>query len=431
MNNKLAAVIIIATGLLGWGSYWFFDNYERTTKEINTGYSGEALLNNYLAAIRFLKETGHEVDYKSSLLSMGELPATKDVLIIPTRRFDVGPEKVGTLIDWLKSGGHLIVQAFRYDEDSERTDHLLSALGVYVKNRAYEDTPDSNEPVKDNTQKNKTDKNKKYCDDNDIQFGFLHDEDSNKSTDQTDNEKPCEDKFTVNSSVTKGGEKKKVRLGTSFYLDHNEEDYFSLWTVEDENGIALLELGVGEGRITILNSMRFMSNFRIAKNDHASFLWHMVNTRKTQPKVWLILNDDMPPLYKLISKHAKYAVISFFILLLLWIIYAARRFGPKMVPTAMERRQLSEHIHASGNFLWQQQEQFALIEASKQAIMDTLAINQPHWAQLSKTELIDKLASQLKISKQAIHKAFNVKHSVKELEFIQIMQTLSAIRNQL
>ncbi len=407
MRSRISIILAIVTVLTGLGLYWYFTNYERVEREVNSGYSGEALLNNYLAAIRFLDKTGHQVDYKSSLLSMGDLPPPTDVLVIPTRRFDIGPERVDSLIDWVKSGGHLVIRAFKYKSDTNRTDYLLDELGI--------------ETVTDN------DKPKHNAEEMEDTIANLLGNDNEKEK-NIDNKKQ---KNTLMAKVTENGEAKEIRMSKLFYLKNDSEEYPAIWSVTDGTGDTIIELEVGKGRVTVLNTLRMFTNKQIDKYDHASFLWHLVNPGKTHPKIWLILTDDMPPLYKLLYKHAKYAVISFIILILFWILYAAPRFGARLPASSPSRRELTEHIQAAGNFLWQTQEQHALIQASKQAILDILGKTQPHWLQLKEPQLIDKLATHCKLPHNDVAKAFGIRHAIKELEFIKTMQTLSTIRNKL
>ena len=52
-------------------------------------------------------------------------------------------------------------------------------------------------------------------------------------------------------------------------------------------------------------------------------------------------------------------------------------------------------------------------------------------AQLEQAQLVNKLAKLSGVPADDITRAFSVRHAVKELEFIKIIQTLSTIRNQL
>ena len=336
MKKPLTVILVLVSLLIGWGIYWFLDNFERAERETTTAYSGEAILNDYLAAIRFLAETGHEVDYKSSLLSMGALPPATDILIVPTRRFDIGPERVHTMLDWVKSGGHLVIRAFRQNRNSNRIDYLLKELGVQVVRNKDADCCDTDNEALDKITGNKSDDSKGQ-----EKPAVTNDKDKKDKT----------KKYAFMAKVTENGEPKEIVMNRFFHLKHNEDKYFSTWTISDGTGNTLIELGVGDGRITILNTMYLFTNKRIDKYDHASFLWHLVNPGNKRAKVWMILNDDMPPLYALLYKHARLAVFCFVALLVIWMAYAVRRFGPRIKPASRNRRELSEHIHAAGNFL--------------------------------------------------------------------------------
>ena len=118
-------VPLILLALLCLGVVWFLSSFERVPAKERVPPSGEARVRQFLAAERFVERMGLRARELRSLPELERL-APNGVLLIPNRRQAVDPRRIQRILDWVRAGGHLIVEA----EFLGVGDPLLDALGV-------------------------------------------------------------------------------------------------------------------------------------------------------------------------------------------------------------------------------------------------------------------------------------------------------------
>ena len=323
MNNfqKVFFAAVSILFLIG-GTLWFYNNYELKDIEEYTGFRGEARSNHLFAARVFLKRMGIPAEKKDGLF---KLPSTDSVILIDTERATLPQKTLDELMQWVKRGGHLIIRA--RTPDFESTD-------------ANEDSTNS---------EGKADKAKK----NEVTL--------------LPNFKPdfFEKALGIRlfSSVTIDEEelpikvqlperKQALDLDLDFFYPlqaSHKADYQQAY----KKKVFWHEERVENGRISLLASLDFLGNSALDKADHAELLWYLVHRQHEQPQaVWLIHQDDMPPLWQLLWKHAWPFVIAVLLLVPLTIWAYSPRFGPSQPTPPPHRRRILEHIEASGLFMW-------------------------------------------------------------------------------
>ena len=125
-----------------------------------------------------------------------------------------------------------------------------------------------------------------------------------------------------------------------------------------QNNAWLLEIKRGSGLITLAANLDFIENAAIDDYDHAEFFWHLLHGLHPQPQnVWLIHQDDLPPLWKLLWERAWPLLLTLALAIPLGILALSPRFGPLQAAPTPERRRILEHIHASGRFMWKRHQQ--------------------------------------------------------------------------
>lgn len=285
---------------------WFNATYEYREVDEYVGFRGEARTNHLFAARLFLRRMGIPAERKDSL---GELPPTDGVLLLDTQRYTLSSQKLEAMLDWVKSGGHLITRARTYGEESldgdeddevaqvDGRDPLQQALGIRLGEHVLtdeEDTPlaaqlpNMNQPLAVDPEF----------------FGTLEVE------------------------------------GEAYLLDYQG----SSW---------LLEKPLGSGLVTFASNLDFIDNVALDNHDHAAFFWYMVHTQHERPAaVWLVHQDDMLPLWKLIWQQAWALVLTLAMFIPLVILAYSPRFGPLIPQPTPSRRRIIEHIHASSLFMW-------------------------------------------------------------------------------
>lgn len=371
--------VLVASGV----AWWFFDTFERRVEEKDVGFQGEARRNDYLAAERFLQKFGMEIKSLPTILDLKTMPETKDILFIPTGRYDLAPEKMQELLAWVKQGGHLIVRARRGSRRGvEMNDELFQSLGV------------------------ETHTSKKIA--------FFADEKSE----------------VIDVHVNKKVENKKVEFYKGVWMEDLASHELS-WQVDGENGSHLLEYSLGEGYVTLLSDTAFMGNASIAKNDHASFLYTMVHINNRDRQLWIIRNDDMPSLLSLVKDKAPATLILFGIFIVFWLWYVSRRFGPLIASPKPVRRSLREHITSSGFYQWRNHHRTELFLSAKTALQEQIAQSRPLWAKLDEMKLAGKLGKIASIPSDQVLSVLQAEKADKETEFTQFIEILSVIRKKL
>ncbi|MCG6860287.1 MAG: DUF4350 domain-containing protein [Chromatiaceae bacterium] len=297
------AAILVAASLS-----WFFENFERRDREIDTGYSAAARRNPFLAAERFLARLDMEVESISGRDRLRDLPPSSDTLVVNALGV-LNWERRDALHRWIERGGHLVVEAEApWDETKLLDGHTEDFLDFYgVRLRETENPPEEFDPDEE-----------------------------------------------VLAAITIGDYRLEVGFTGRFYLeDASGEGSISAARrhVVAAGHPRLLQYDVGDGTLTVTSDNTFLTNRHLGSHDHAFFLALLV-APPDGGKVWLLYDSGMPWLGALLWQRAPFAMISGSGLLVLGIWYLGGRLGPLLPRSAGNRRDLLAHLQASGIFLW-------------------------------------------------------------------------------
>lgn len=356
------------------GGIWFYTNFERVEEEVYVGFKGEARTNPFLAAERFLNSRESPA---RSMVSLAGMPRMDGTLVIAGQRFDVGPERAGQLLGWVRAGGHLVVRADTglASDRAHTEDWLLDKLGVSARIVS-------------------------------VEYPLL----------PTDVDIPeADDYLQVMFSPSRVLASRTAQPDTR---------------VRGEYGDHLQRYQLGKGYLTVLSDTAFMQNRSIGCYDHAAFLWHLTHYKRSG-EIWLVYGGDMPPLWKWLWQHAWSVIVSAGVLLLAWFALHRRRFGPLIAEPALARRRLLDHIKASGHFLWRNGRQTSLLKATRDALNQTLLSRHPIWSSASPEALSGFLAERVGGEPTRVHLALFEPYPTHEHEFTETISLLETIRKTL
>lgn len=395
MSKKVAWLIgIVLLTLFVLAVYNLYERLELVETSEKITLKGEAKKNPLYAARIFLNRMGIPASSKQSLQGLNALPETNTVLIISSERSTLSRQRTDDLYAWIEKGGHLItlthvdydfsdVDAEYEEEEMISIDPLQALLGVRTGERVS---------VLDE---------KKH--------------------------------FKMNLK----GAKHPLKLqGESFYPIESIKGFLS----DDEvlkikNKAFMLRRHIGKGKVTLVADLDFINNRNIRKADHAEIFWQLAHGLGTPKSVWLIHNDEMPALWRLMWKHAWAFIITLMLMFILWLYRASHRFGPMIPKAAEDRRSLLEHINASGHFYWKHQQKAKLIASTREALNQRLAITYPGWKQLTHEEKITQLALRLARPPEEIQQLlFDLNYGInkrKRDDFIQLIKQLEQVRTSL
>ncbi|WP_278406328.1 DUF4350 domain-containing protein [Pseudomonas rhodesiae] len=311
----LLVCLLAAAGFYAWSKATPYDEV------IDRGPSPEAQANPYLAAEHFLRKQGLPVDHAFGLDRLADLPSEHHSLLLLTERSNMSPRQVEQLLDWTRSGGHLLVVAEAlWDEETGKSgDLLLDRLQI---RQVLSDEPGEPAPAR---KKKTPDLTRLYIDNETAPayFGF----------------------------------------DTAFNL--TDPKHLAQFSANSARSSHLMQLDLGQGRVTVITDSDLWKTANIGKHDNAWLLWYL--TQGTA--VTLLANGDVDDLFSLLLRYFPQALVALTALIALALWHAGMRQGPIQAPAPKARRQLQEHLKASADFLLRRNGQRTLVQALQRDIL--------------------------------------------------------------
>lgn len=311
----LLVCLLAAAGFYAWSKATPYDEV------IDRGPSPEAQANPYLAAEHFLRKQGLPVDHAFGLDRLADLPSEHHSLLLLTERSNMSPRQVEQLLDWTRSGGHLLVVAEAlWDEETGKSgDLLLDRLQI---RQVLSDEPEEPAPAR---RKKTPDLTRLYIDNETAPayFGF----------------------------------------DTAFNL--TDPKHLAQFSANSAQSSHLMQLDLGQGRVTVITDSDLWKTANIGKHDNAWLLWYL--TQGTA--VTLLANGDVDDLFSLLLRYFPQALVALTALIALALWHAGMRQGPIQAPAPKARRQLQEHLKASADFLLRRNGQRTLVQALQRDIL--------------------------------------------------------------
>lgn len=302
--------------------------------------------------------------------SLEALPPTDHVLWWLADTRRAVPAK---LLYWVERGGHLIVEPLPTDDPASDPVVTDAGIGVFFADEA--------------------------------------DDDDHLSAQEFQIERPPWPKFWV------------MEEGIEVVASEGETD--AAWNVT---------VGHGEGLLTVLNHSDFLRNDQIAKKDHALLVWHLVRADEGRGGVTLVTRDPKPSIWLVLSRRAMPVALSLVALSVFGLWAFARRVGPIRPSPSRDRRHLAEHLHASGDFLWQVGCEDVLLASQRAAVAKRLAHGGMHLGIGSasrRQKLMDeavRAAERAGLDADRVQRALKVREMRDRERFVGVVRILEALR---
>lgn len=374
---SLVALVVTALGLAAYVIFVVF-GFEEYDKEV--GYRGEARRNPMLAAERTLERLGHEVE---TTLYLGELPSSDALLVLRQSGRFLSPFDVTRLLAWVEQGGHLVVLlpgddgfegAIENDLEEERFSHpLLDALQLDVRLDA-----DAEREVQ-------------------VEFGR--------------------------------GLRSVTFEGRLTFVDRN-----ALSDVDTGDPMLSRVLGMehGYGRITLFADDDWALNEGFGELDHPYLLDDLASFDGERTQVRFVLGERPPGLLALLWEHGWAAIVGASALLALVLWRNAFVAGPKLPELLRERRDFSEHVRASGEFLWRVGQSQRLLDGPRGELRRRIGLVRPEWLGHGEKELADALAGVSGLSVARVRAALVAQDiGDDKTRFTEIVRDLETVRRSL
>ena len=274
-NQRIKYGLITGAGLICLALLisWWLGNFELVEEQYRAGVSLEARRNPLLAVELFLREMGADVESVNGSSPLQKLPPPSDILLLNKFDGNLSPERERKLLDWINAGGQLFITANSLWNEKRKTsgNRFLDDLGVHLRLAK------------------------------DIKATGLN-QGENAVIDLNQNEN------VIVKVDFDDGSSARVAFNKYYYLEDSKK--LASVSVGDESGVHMLQIPYGNGLITITSDNHFLNNpetfsfagltienTSIADNDHAYFLWHLLDRNR---KIWLIYNIHPPAITSLL-----------------------------------------------------------------------------------------------------------------------------------
>lgn len=356
--------------LLLAGGAWFYFNFEPVPERERVGFQGEARRNFLLAAMRLVERMGLSTREARHLSDLDALPPG-GTLILARHRAALTTQRVERILSWVAAGGHLIVAA----EDYRVRDALFDRLGVM--RRQLRLRPPG---------------------------------------------RPSE--------IRLPHARAPLRVTFGYRIDIIDLEKQAALTVDDHWSVLLLHFVRGEGRVTVLNGLQFMSNAHIGEHDHAEFTWQLLRFHPATSEVVVAVQLQKPSLAGWLAEHARQVSVLAGVLVILWLWRIVPRFGPLKPEPPPARRRLLDHLRASGLFFWNTGNTGRLLAAAREACLNRVGRKHPAIVTLPAAERAARLAALSGLPEGEI--AFALEFAPGEpAQFTAAIRTLQAVEEKL
>ncbi|GAA6186555.1 hypothetical protein NBRC116595_38050 [Aliiglaciecola sp. NS0011-25] len=372
----LMALIILVAGVFLYNG---FESYEKVT---DIGFNDEAREQPFLAAKLFLEAEGTEVqlleDYRL-LYANNEsaiFPTTDDTIVLSEGEIALSKAIAKQLIDWVKSGGHLIM-ALNASQDADvfRANALIQELNLAV-NWLPEDT---------------------------------------------------ENVFTPTEIINPDDQPLMVNLENRYRLVL-PADPSVFYTAGDLYGPTFAQMEMGDGLVTMLTDVYIWNNYQIAYEDNVELLDQLVGNSS---KVYVFSTQELPHWFSLLYDFAPYFIWFGSVLLALSMWHWAMRFGPILRIDEHNYTPFSLHIKAAGEFYWRQKQQRELIDEIRHSIIVALHKKRPATKSADKQQMLEQLSQISHWPIETINTLMFSQAQVNETQFTQSIASLQTLRKML
>jgi hypothetical protein len=381
---SLTSLLVAAT----LGGLWFLDNFEPVPATRRDRPSRQARRDSYLALERFLARMARPLTRTADPQSLDRLPAGGVVILDPNRRYHLTPARRDALLGWVAAGGYLVL----VPESDSAGDEMLDALDLEWADPWSDRWPGHAGP----------------------------------------DEVELEDLPSMPKHVTvriPGASRGLVADGG---LGLRTGDRAPDWRAGDPTyGDLFVHHTYGRGNITTVVGFDGMaSNSRLGAEDHAEILWSLLERYQPDGPVTLISRLHVPTLGEWLVEHASAGLLSFGLLIALWLWHIIPRAGRLVPERPAARRELGEHLAAMGRFIWRAGALSSLLETARRAFQARLLSRHPAIAALAGAGRVAALADLTDLPESTVRRALEANGDTPQ-RFTAILADLQRLERSL
>lgn len=364
MTLQRLIALLLALAILGVTLFWLC--FDSVSENAWGSVSAKVWREPFLAARRLAEKFHVE---SSDFHSIRELAnAGPDAIaVIGNRRDEMTAAEIDELARFVARGGHLWVQAepeYSVHADGSADDALLERFDV-----------ERGEPLPDL----------------DIPWDF--------GSERIGNHGPTESysRPSTRLVLTHAGDEADLLV----YFERNRglvmtDDTEVLLYAGTEDNARLLHFGYGEGKVSVMTGFDFAENYQLGRNDNAE-LFHRLLTATAATRL-LFYRAEHVGLEEWLWEHARPVLLTLAALILIYLWMRMPRLGPIAPDPQPLRRRLSDHLLASGRFLWGSGQRGNLAPAACRAALDAVARQYPQFRLFGRDEQVRFLVARLHVA---------------------------------
>lgn len=374
-----AAVVAALALLVSWiarNTYWDVVTIPRFLR-------GEAASNPFYAIQRFVEELGAESERRRT---MGELPSTSSVLMLSHWNWGLIESRRADLERWVENGGRLLLD------------------GTLAGNEgAFEDWSGLSK-----------------------EHGFRQVEGAAEAGDEFILADSCRTLNLTMGTAQSEPDRSTYEVCGLAQMGWIEAARNLEWALEDKNGMQVVRVALGRGKVILVNGTPFATREMLEANNGTMFV-DAVLLRRDDHVVFLS-EEDHASILTLIWVYGAPAVLLAltFIMLALW--RNSIRFGPFEAPPPTSRRSLGEQIRGTGQFVFRTDSGRALHAAMVRALHEAARHRVPSYETLPMEERIAAIARIAELDSDSLTETVKFGGSRSHHEFKQAIALLDAAR---
>ena len=409
LSIKLVLGVLLA-GLIAWGLYSSIEFYQETEE---SSWSVDALRNPYLAAQKFMAESGIAVTDVDSLVKLDQLTSLGTLFFSDANQVQT-PQQLRQVMDWLKVGGNVIYTA---DSVAHSDDLLLREFEVEVEWREFEDEAAGEEKPLSETLREYNRQIEDGKSREDIVRALNEEEDSLTTVQFSDDIGALEVAFN------------DAKILTQPYIVDSESDTshqpFS-WSYS-AYGVHMMQFEVGSGLLTIISDPGIWTSYQVDQYDHAYLLWLLSSGEGNFAILRSVLRDSI---WVLMARNATELLIAAGLMLLIWIWRSGYRFGRLLPRDLAHSRALGEYFSSISHYLWHRRHGEYLVTPLRQRVLRRASLTLGEFSLADQQRQFELIAERCDLNPVPVTRAFNV-DDFNETSFVQTVRLLKHIEQSL
>lgn len=399
-SDKIVAAVLLL--LLAAGAAWFWSRLERVHERLYVGPRGAASSNPWLGCERMYGELGLPVQHATDL---AVLPPTDHVLFLGASSVYENEKSASELLDWVTRGGVLVLLLPSREEqrllvagaiaNGRHEFRIADALEVALHTN-YDDDPDDKRDDKRDDRREKLD-----------------------ADEERETEGPEELPVT------------ELDLGFGPRRIANPSDIWFESPAGEGLRNLMLQRERGAGQVVFLASDAWLSNERFGDHDHARFAWEMSQLGGLKSGATFVPTLHGAGLLAWLGSHAWMVLASAAVFIALWLWRRGARFGPLLADLPRDRRDFSEHVEATADFLWREGQGTRLLAAPRAELERRIGTLRPDLAGAPASALHEELARISGLKIPAVHDALLAEPVTEAERFQRIVRDLAQLRHSL